>query len=105
MDAFVTAHLAADGPDNGPLTMGYYARADLPFYYALADAFTICDGYHCSVLGPTDPNRVMAWSGHHRPGRSGRAARCSMTAACDRARVLRHVPLGDDARTAAGRPG
>jgi phospholipase C len=63
MDAFVTAHVADDGPGNGPLTMGYYARADLPFYHALADAFTICDGYHCSVLGPTDPNRVMAWSG------------------------------------------
>jgi len=63
MDAFVTAHVSDDGPVNGPLTMGYYTRADLPFYHALADAFTICDGYHCSVLGPTDPNRVMAWSG------------------------------------------
>jgi phospholipase C len=63
MDAFVTAHVGTDGPVDGPLTMGYYARADLPFYHALADAFTICDGYHCSVLGPTDPNRVMAWSG------------------------------------------
>ena len=37
--------------------MGYYTRADLPFHYALADAFTICDGYHCSVMGPTNPNR------------------------------------------------
>jgi phospholipase C len=62
MDNFVTAHLAADGTANGPLTMGYFTRADLPFYYALADAFTICDGYFCSVLGPTDPNRVMAMS-------------------------------------------
>ncbi|HEY3706896.1 MAG TPA: alkaline phosphatase family protein, partial [Terracidiphilus sp.] len=26
-----------------PLTMGHYTREDLPFYYALADAFTICD--------------------------------------------------------------
>ena len=26
------------GPKNGPLAMGYYTRADLPFYYALADA-------------------------------------------------------------------
>ena len=63
MDAFVTAHLAADEPEDGPVTMGYYTRADLPFYYALADAFTICDGYFCSVLGPTDPNRVMSMSG------------------------------------------
>ena len=37
-------------------------REDLPFYYALADAFTICDGYHCSVIGPTDPNRLMSMS-------------------------------------------
>ena len=38
--------------------MGYYNRADLPYYYALADAFTICDNYFCSVIGPTDPNRL-----------------------------------------------
>ncbi len=43
--------------------MGYYERQDLPFYYALADAFTIGDNYHCSVLGPTHPNRLMALSG------------------------------------------
>jgi phospholipase C len=43
--------------------MGYYTRRDLPYYYALADAFTICDHYHCSVLGPTHPNRLMALSG------------------------------------------
>src|SRR6202035_2855939 len=55
MDKFVSEHVAVDGPQNGPLTMGYYTRQDLPFYYALADAFTICDNYHCSVLGPTDP--------------------------------------------------
>src|SRR6202012_1386528 len=35
-------------PAKGPLTMGYFTRADIPFYYALADAFTICDAYHCS---------------------------------------------------------
>jgi phospholipase C len=41
---------------------GYYTREDLPFYYALADAFTVCDSYFSSVIGPTDPNRVMAIS-------------------------------------------
>ena len=71
MDAFVTAHVADDGAANGPLTMGYFTRADLPFYHALADAFTICDGYHCSVLGPTDPNRVMAMSGTIDPAGTG----------------------------------
>jgi phospholipase C len=62
---FVRTHTAADfeGPTQGVLTMGYYRRQDLPFYYALADAFTICDNYHCSVMGPTHPNRLMALSG------------------------------------------
>jgi phospholipase C len=62
MDSFMTAHLSADGDTNGPVTMGYFTRADLAFYYALADAFTVCDGYFCSVLGPTDPNRLMGMS-------------------------------------------
>ncbi|MGH9092283.1 MAG: phospholipase C, partial [Acidimicrobiales bacterium] len=65
MDAFVRVHTepSVDGPEYGVLTMGYYTRADLPYYYALADAFTVCDGYHCSVMGPTHPNRLMALSG------------------------------------------
>jgi phospholipase C len=62
LDSFITSHLATDGAANGPVTMGYFTRSELAFYYALADAFTICDGYHCSVLGPTDPNRLMAMS-------------------------------------------
>ncbi|PHV13380.1 phosphocholine-specific phospholipase C [Chitinimonas sp. BJB300] len=45
-------------------SMGFFNRSDLPFYYALADAFTVCDAYHCSVFGPTDPNRLYALSGH-----------------------------------------
>jgi phospholipase C len=62
---FVKTHTstAFEGPTNGVVTMGYYERADLPFYYALADAFTICDNYHCSIMGPTHPNRLMALSG------------------------------------------
>jgi phospholipase C len=63
MDSFVQAHLEADKVKNFAATMGYFTRADLPFYYALADAFTICDHYFCSVLGPTDPNRTVAFSG------------------------------------------
>jgi phospholipase C len=62
MDSFIASHLNTDGDANGPVTMGYYTRAELPFYHALADAFTICDGYHCSVLGPTDPNRLYSMS-------------------------------------------
>ncbi|WP_167083870.1 phosphocholine-specific phospholipase C [Rhizomicrobium palustre] len=48
---------------KGPMTMGYFTREDLPFHYALADAFTICDNYHCSVFGPTNPNRLFLWTG------------------------------------------
>jgi phospholipase C len=57
MDAFVTSRLPIDGT-NAVLCMGYYTRADLPLYYAVADAFTLCDNYFCSVMGPTDPNRL-----------------------------------------------
>jgi phospholipase C len=43
--------------------MGYFKREDIPFQYALADAFTICDAYHCSVMGPTWPNRMYWFTG------------------------------------------
>ncbi len=46
-----------------PLTMGYYDREDIPFYYALADAFTVCDHNFCSSLTGTTPNRLYFWSG------------------------------------------
>ena len=62
MDQWVTAHRKADGV-NGPYTMGYYTRADIPFQFALAEAFTICDAYHCSVLGPTYHNRFYWQTG------------------------------------------
>ncbi|MQY09526.1 phosphocholine-specific phospholipase C [Actinomadura macrotermitis] len=45
-------------------TMAYLKRDDIPFHYALADAFTVCDAYHCSFIGATDPNRYYMWSGH-----------------------------------------
>jgi phospholipase C len=46
-----------------PLTMGYHTREDLPFYYALADAFTVCDHNFCSALTGTNPNRLYFWTG------------------------------------------
>ena len=63
MDGFVKAHLASDGAEAGPATMGYYTRSDIPFYYALAENYTICDNYFCSVLGPTYPNRLYSMTG------------------------------------------
>ena len=49
--------------NKGTTTMAYLVRSDIPFHYALADAFTICDAYHCSLMGPTDPNRYYMWTG------------------------------------------
>jgi phospholipase C len=71
MDLWIPAHRAEDGA-AAPLTMGHFARADIPYYYALADAFTICDSYHSSVMGPTHPNRYYAMSATIDPdGRHG----------------------------------
>jgi len=67
MDGFVTSRLAID-PNDAVLSMGYYTRADIPYYYALADAFTICDNYFCSVMGPTDPNRLYSMAASLDPG-------------------------------------
>ncbi|NHO34103.1 phosphocholine-specific phospholipase C [Acetobacter fallax] len=53
------------------VTMVHFAREDIPFHYALADAFTVCDAYHCSVLGPTYPNRnymFTGWTGNDGQG-------------------------------------
>ncbi|MFE7663257.1 phosphocholine-specific phospholipase C [Streptomyces celluloflavus] len=51
-------------PAKSARTMAYLTREDIPFHYALADAFTVCDAYHCSLIGATDPNRYYLWSGH-----------------------------------------
>ena len=56
---------ASDRPDckGMPFTMGYYDREDIPFYYAFADVFTICDQNFCSSLTATTPNRLHLWTG------------------------------------------
>lgn len=64
MDAWLIA--------KGPFTMGYYKRTDIPWHYALADAFTLCDHYFCSTRTSTDPNRLYLMSGTLDPqGRNG----------------------------------
>ncbi len=114
MDSFVSVHTSStyEGA-NGAMTMGYYERADLPFCYALADAFTLCDGYHSSILGPTHPNRLMANSGTIDPaGTNGshvtdtnstrtccgtahgrRCRRCSKTPECRGRCTTRPMPI------------
>ncbi|NKQ23718.1 phosphocholine-specific phospholipase C [Streptomyces galbus] len=51
-------------PSKGSTTMAYLERRDIPFHYALADTFTVCDAYHCSFIGSTDPNRYYMWTGY-----------------------------------------
>ncbi|MBW5253066.1 phospholipase C, phosphocholine-specific, partial [Streptomyces sp. P01-B04] len=51
-------------PAKTATTMAHLTREDIPFHYALADAFTVCDAYHCSFIGSTDPNRYYLWSGY-----------------------------------------
>ena len=46
-----------------PLTMGHYTREDLPFHYALADAFTVCDQHYCGAMTSTTPNRSIFMTG------------------------------------------
>jgi phospholipase C len=56
-----------------PMTMGHYTREDLPFYYALADAFTICDQHFCASLTGTTPNRSFFWTGKIRADKDSKA--------------------------------
>src|SRR5947209_7914846 len=50
MDGFYTT--------NGSTALGYYDGSDLSYYYGLADHFTLCGNYFCSLLGPSTPNRL-----------------------------------------------
>jgi phospholipase C len=55
MDGFFTT--------DGNNSLGYYDGSDLPYYYALANSFTLCGHYFCPLLGPTVPNRLVLMSG------------------------------------------
>jgi len=48
-------------------SMGYFTEQDMPFQFALAEAFTLCDAYHCSFMGNTNPNRLFLWTGTNDP--------------------------------------
>lgn len=63
MDNWLEAKKAGRDYAHLPLTMGYYDRKDIPFYYAMADAFTVCDQHFCSSLTGTSANRTFFFSG------------------------------------------
>jgi phospholipase C len=67
MDGWLHTHLASDGDTKGSYTMGYMTQEDIPFHWALAENFTLLDNYHCSVMGPTYPNRAIWMSGTNDP--------------------------------------
>lgn len=53
MDGFVKEHAGASQNE----VMGFHLRSQLPAIHQIADQFAMCDAWHCSVLGPTWPNR------------------------------------------------
>src|ERR1700744_6714435 len=56
-----------------PLTLGHYTREDIPFEYALADAFPVCDQNFSGVMTSTTPNRSMFWTGTVRDNATSKA--------------------------------
>lgn len=72
MDGWLDAKASGNKECIGmPFTLGYFTREDLPFYYALADAFTVCDQNFCSSLTGTTPNRLHLWTGTIRENQKG----------------------------------
>ncbi|MBJ7609384.1 MAG: twin-arginine translocation signal domain-containing protein [Candidatus Dormibacteraeota bacterium] len=73
LDQWIVRHLQSDPAGNGrfaAITMGYYEGSptrnhtgDVDLYWALADNFTVCDNYYCSVIGGTDINRLYSMTG------------------------------------------
>ncbi|MBT9501857.1 MAG: phospholipase C, phosphocholine-specific [Burkholderiaceae bacterium] len=52
-------------------SLGHFTEADLPFQFAMANAFTICDHYHCATQTGTNTNRLLLWTGTNDPLRLG----------------------------------
>ncbi|MEI5718700.1 phospholipase C, phosphocholine-specific [Acinetobacter baumannii] len=82
-----TPHSWSDGQaawDNGrmsdwvaykkPQSMGYYKKQEVEYQFALANAFTICDAYHCAMHAGTNPNRKFIWTGTNGPTGAGVAS-------------------------------
>jgi phospholipase C len=62
MDGFVEANEQGGPLGDGARALFYYDQRDLPFYYQLASTFAIADHWHCSLLGPTFPNRMYTYA-------------------------------------------
>ncbi|MEB6334353.1 phosphocholine-specific phospholipase C [Serratia rhizosphaerae] len=66
--AWDSGRMSAWPSHKTPTSMGYYREPELPFQFALANAFTLCDAYHCSMHAGTNPNRLFLWTGSNGPG-------------------------------------
>ncbi|MFF7057067.1 phosphocholine-specific phospholipase C [Achromobacter spanius] len=71
---YMDAQMAWDGGrmDQWPRykqnqSMGYYRQKEVDFQFLLAEAFTLCDAYHCSTHGGTNTNRLFLWTGTNDP--------------------------------------
>jgi phospholipase C len=78
----------------GPRALTYYTGEDLPYYWALARRFTICDRYFSSAPGATFPNRLFSIAGsagdyHDNPSRidPARLPRPTLVDRLDEARI------------------
>jgi len=60
MDGFVTG-------EKSILTMGYYDRSDIPYYWDYADHFVLDDNFFSSMMGPSLPNHLYIVSGTNGP--------------------------------------
>jgi phospholipase C len=50
--------------NNNPIAvLGYYVADDIPYHWALAQTFALCDHYFASVLSSTASNRLYLMSG------------------------------------------
>jgi phospholipase C len=47
---------------NDEFALCYYDEGDLGFIHAAGREFTVYDRFHCSLMGPTWPNRYYKWS-------------------------------------------
>lgn len=76
---------------NDIYAVSYYIGADLAFLGQAARLWTVCDRYHCAVLGPTQPNRL-----HQHAAQTDRLSNTS---------ALTALPTIWDRLAAAGRTG
>jgi phospholipase C len=50
-------------PAKGTSAFYYLTGEEIPWQWSLASNYTLCDNYHCSIMGPTTPNRLYQWTG------------------------------------------